>query len=136
VPLKTSTSEKLYLSFVQNFTIQSSLLHGYKVKTQAYRYAIEDEYAHEIIAFHWHPESEHDTVPFAHMHLGHGAAHRLRPELYKIHFRTTRTAFEDVGILLLDYFNVEPMRDDAKQVLNNNLALFNKHKTWPLKENG
>jgi hypothetical protein len=93
-------------------------------------YAIENEYGHEIIAFHWHPESEKKTVSFAHMHLGHGAADRLRQELYKIHFPTTRIAFEDLGLLLLDYFNVEPKREDAREVLNANLELFNKHKTW------
>jgi len=103
---------------------------GYKVETRLYDYALENQYGHEIIAFHWHPESEHETVEFPHLHLGHGAADRLRRELYDVHFPTTRIAFEELRILLLDYFGVEPQRADARDVLTANLALFKKHKTW------
>lgn len=94
-------------------------------------YAVENSFGHEIVAFHWHPETENNNVPFAHMHLGHGAADRLRNELYNIHFPSGRVAFEDLGMLLLDYFNVEPIRDDAREVLKTNLELFKKHRTWP-----
>ena len=127
--LRTKNSEQLHLGFVQHFSIKSHLL-GYKIKTRSYYYSLEDKYGHEIVAFHWHPDSENGDVPFAHMHLGHGAAERLRKELYKIHFPTARISFEEVGILLLDHFEVEPERKDAKDVLNANLELFKKHKTW------
>jgi hypothetical protein len=31
---------------------------------------------------------------------------------------------------LLDHFNIEPERNDARDVLNANLERFKKHKTW------
>ena len=128
--LRTRDSEELHLGFVQHFSITSQFLGGYKITTRYYNYSLENKYGHEIVAFHWHPESETDTVSFAHMHLGHGAAERLRKELYKIHFPTARIAFEEIGLLLLEHFDVESERSDAKEVLNANLELFRKHKTW------
>jgi hypothetical protein len=130
VQLRTRDSKELHLGFVQHFSIRSYLLGGYKITTRLYEYSLENEYGHEIVAFHWHPESENSTVSFAHMHLGHGSADRLRKEMYDIHFPTPRMAFEEIGLLLLDHFNVEPEREDARDVLNANLALFTKHKTW------
>jgi len=64
------------------------------------------------------------------MHLGYGAAERLRRELYDIHFPTSRIAFEEIGILLLDHFDIEPERPDAKDILKANLESFRKNKTW------
>jgi hypothetical protein len=103
VRLRTRDSKDLYLGFVQHFSVSSHFLSRYKVTTRASYYKLEDQYGHEIFAFHWHPEAENDTVPFAHMHLGHGSADRLRDELYGIHFPSSRMAFEEFGILLLDH---------------------------------
>ena len=130
VRLRARDSRELHLVFVQHFSVRSHFLSRYKVTTRAYYYTLENQYGHEIFAFHWHPESENDTVPFAHMHLGHGSADRLRDELYDIHFPTPRIAFEEVGIVLLDHFEVEPERKDAKDVLKANLEVFRKHKSW------
>ncbi len=130
VRIRTRDSEELHLGFVQHFSIKSHFILGFKITTRAYYYSLEDKYGHEIVAFHWHPDSENSDVSFAHMHLGHGAAEKLRKEFYRTHLPTGRLAFEEIAILLLDGFNVETQRPDARNVLNANLELFRKHKTW------
>jgi hypothetical protein len=130
VELLTTHGETLRLSFVQQFSIRKVLFGGYKIRTHSYQYGIENEHGHDILHFHWHPESTVDTVDFPHLHIGYGAADRLRKEFYGIHFPSGRVSFEDVGLILLEHFEVEPERADAKEILAQNKALFEKHKSW------
>lgn len=132
VELLTEKDETLRLSFIQYFTIASGLfsgITGHKVKTHSYYYAIENEYGHEILCFHCHPEGD-NPVMFPHLHLKFGAGDRLRSEFNDIHLRTARTSFEEVGLLLIDEFKVIPARDDAREILLGNWKKFEKYKTW------
>ena len=103
------------------------LLLGYKISTHSYMYAVENESHQEIIAFHWHPESE-VTVPY--LHIGYGAGHQVRPDVRKVHFNTGRVALEQFCQMLIKDFDVVPERKDAGEILAHNLEKFRKHKTW------
>jgi hypothetical protein len=125
-----TTSRDLYLSFLQSYSIHKMLLGNYKVKTLSYMYAIENEFGHEIVAFHWHPESDVETVTFPHLHIGYGAGDRILQSVRDSHFPSARVSFEEVCHLLIDHFDVVPLREDAKDVLAENHKLFVTHKSW------
>jgi hypothetical protein len=126
--LITKSGEVLRLSFIQTFSVgKSPFFRRFKVTTQSYFYALENDAQHEIFAFHWHPESE---TKFPHLHIGHGAGNQIRPEIRNIHFQTARVAFEEFCQILLKEFGVVPERSDAEKVLSHNLDKFKDRKTW------
>jgi hypothetical protein len=130
VDLLTHDGEVLRLSFAQGFSIKKSLLFsGYKITTRSYMYALENESHHEIISYHWHPDTESETTT-PHFHIGYGAGDRLRSDVRKCHFPSGRIAFEQFCHVLIKHFGVMPERDDAIAVLEANLAIFEAHKTW------
>jgi hypothetical protein len=132
VELMTDQEEILYLSFVQHFSIiePAVRLFRYKVKTRAYYYGLENAAHKEILMFHWHPETTPENA-FPHFHIGSGAGD-FRPEIGDIHFPTSRIAFEEFCLLLINEFGVIPERSDAKIVLERNLSQFKKHRSWGL----
>lgn len=84
---------------------------------------MEDQDHKEILAYHWHPETTETQFP--HFHVRQGA-----DWLRSVHLPSGRIAFEEFCQLLIDEIGVTPERKDAKKVLEANLALFKKHKTW------
>jgi hypothetical protein len=64
---------------------------------------------------------------FPHLYT-YQTARPIRPEIRKIHFRTDRFAFEEFCRLLMEEFSVQPKREDATAVLEENLLKV--HKTW------
>jgi hypothetical protein len=126
--LITKRSEVLHLSFSQQFTIQKRPILGWKVCTESYSYAVDDENGQEILAFHWHPIN-HD-IDYPHLHISNGAGRYLREEIRDIHFPTRRIAFEEFALMLIENFEIVPDKDDAVTVLNGTLAKFDKYKTW------
>ena len=85
----------------------------WKVSTTEYFYALDDSGDQEIIAYHWHPDSD---VKFPHLHIGPGAR-AGRVELHKAHIPTGRVALEDLLRMAITEFGVEPHRDDWAEVL-------------------
>lgn len=120
--LLTNEGEILHLAFVQRFTIEPHFPFRYKIQTRAYYYTLEDQDHREILAYHWHPDTS--STQFPHFHLRKGAEY-----LRGVHFPTGRIAFEEFCQMLLDGGGVEPDREDARDVLAQNLAVFRKHKT-------
>jgi hypothetical protein len=132
VELMTVGGEILHLSFVQGFSIIQPLFPKfgrYKVRTRSYIYQLENSNHQEILGFHWHPENTPD-IQYPHMHIYQGAGDNIRQEIRNIHFRTDRFAFEEFCQLLIKEFRVVPDRDDAEEVLSQNLRKFQNYKTW------
>jgi hypothetical protein len=131
-PFKVTTTrgEVLYVSFTQHFHVEKRII-GWKVVTRAYLYGLDDGRHREILAFHWHPEqSAENPTPFPHLHISDAAGAAVRDDIRNIHFRTDRVAFEQLGLMLINDFRVEPERPDAVEVLKRNLKQFVDHRSW------
>lgn len=72
----------------------------FKVRTAAYLYSLRDGNDLELIAFHWHPESEVSTAKAPHIHL---PRHNQPFDITDWHIPTTRTSLEEVVELAIVY---------------------------------
>jgi len=119
----------LKFSFIQHYSILQ--LEGdqpYRVRTAYYAYGLEDLEGDEIFAYHWHPYGI-SPVGYPHLHLKHGA--RIgRPELIRGHLPTGRVSLEDVLTLVIEQFDVKPLRSDWREVLEESADMFRKNRTW------
>jgi hypothetical protein len=79
-----------------------------------YRYQLQAGDAHEILAFHWHPQGQKSNSP--HLHISSGAG-SLIPELQRAHIPTGEVSLEDVLAFVIRDFNVRPHRTDYARVL-------------------
>lgn len=101
----------------------------WKVTTEAYQHALEDEDGREIIAYHWHPERG-SAYNYPHLHIGTGIGASLG-EIHKRHFPTGRVSLEDVLRLVIKEFGAEPARADWEEVLEETQATYEVRRTWP-----
>ena len=84
------------------------------VRTFAYVFRLGDAEDREILAFHWHPGGEGFAAP--HLHIGHAAAERIRPELQKAHIPTGIIVVEDFILLAVREFEI-PAVPDVERIL-------------------
>ena len=130
VPLKGGA--RIAISLFQHFRLVKDERedHGpIRVTTAAYYYVLEDSNGHEILSYHWHPESPRSKHPDPHMHLKHGA-NVGRGELVGSHIPTGRVALEDFLRLLVEAFKVPPRKADWYAVLSRTKQRFNRDKSW------
>ena len=92
----------------------------YKVSTRGYIYEVHDKKG-EVVSFHYHPES---GIDFCHLHL------RGVPQFRGVHFPTGRVAIEEVVLMLIRDFDVRPRRLDYGEVIERNLEIFRRWRTW------
>lgn len=100
----------------------------WKVATDGYAYtlATDEALSHEVVAWHWHPQ----TRPDPHLHIGRGLEEfNVLPG--RAHIPTGRVAFEEVVLFLLKDLGAVPARDDWENVLDDSLQRFRKYRTWP-----
>lgn len=102
----------------------------WKVSTTGYEYSLDDDQGREVLAYHWHPESETSWADFPHLHIEAGAEVG-RKSLIGKHLPTGRVAFEQVLWVAIHELGVKPLRADWEQVLQESLALFHQYRTWP-----
>lgn len=100
----------------------------YKVSTKAYEYKILNDKKQEILAYHWHPQSQ---VKYPHLHIKQVSGSPISV-LQKAHIPTSRIAIEDIVALLLDpnSFGVNPHRNDWETILESGRNKFHTWKTW------
>jgi len=98
------------------------------ISTVAYSYALRESGGHEIPAYHWHPRTA-SSVTFPHLHLGHGAQVG-RPEFDRAHLPTGRVALEDFVHLLIEDFNVPPVRENWEDLLEESRVEFEADRSW------
>lgn len=82
-----------------------------------YRYSIFDRDGHEVLSYHWHPNS-HSHVTTPHLHLGCGVA-SWRLDLSKAHIPTGMVTLEAVLLLTIEELalDIEPLRADWRGIL-------------------
>ncbi len=101
----------------------------FKVSTRAYRYHILTADGTESFLYHWHPDGKSSYVR-PHAHLGRALLLPSAVISHKQHVPTGRIALEHVVQLLLDGYDVVPLRDDASAVLEDTVQRFERWRTW------
>ncbi|MCX6020171.1 MAG: hypothetical protein NTZ05_00270 [Chloroflexi bacterium] len=97
----------------------------WRVQTAAYDYSLRDLENREIVAYHWHPNSQSDTE-YPHLHVFDG-------ELAHAHLPTGRVALEDVVRLAIERFRVPPKvgaKEDWRAVLTGSQRRFEVWRSW------
>ena len=97
----------------------------WKITTTAYGYALDDRDGREVLAYHWQPALR---PPYPHLHLGGGAG--VNALVQRKHLPTGRDAREAVVRLLVEEFEVPPLRRDWRSVLRRGEQRFTAWRTW------
>ena len=128
LPLKQRAGGHIYFSAGQYFQfIPDDRFEGeWKVRTDgyAYRVTLTDDPSSELISWHWHPDSR----PGTHLHVI--AAHAQYGAIDKMHIPTGRVALEEVVLFLIEDLDVEPRREDWRDVLASSYERFRTYSTW------
>jgi hypothetical protein len=101
-----------------------------KVSTVGYAYTLAEAARPEVtlLAYHWHPHGRsQNTSP--HLHI-YQCAEIRRPDGRVAHFPTGRIALEEVLRLVIQEFNVRPLREDWEAIINSTQTAFEKWRTW------
>lgn len=81
----------------------------------SYFHTLRDLEGREILAYHWHPDSR-SPITFPHLHLGAGS--RVgREELQKAHVPSGPVELEDLLLMAIREFGVQPRREDWREIL-------------------
>ena len=146
-PVRLAGGGRLSLRIEQYYRVRPEGAQGlWKVETAAYLYTFYDAEIHEILAYHWHPQTRTGTS-FPHLHLSYGlvradlleraglsqAHNGLRPDFVGAHLPTRRIALEDVLQTAIEQLGVEPRRvyrRDWDTMLQKTRALFKEDRTW------
>jgi hypothetical protein len=122
----------LVFDFSQYFRIVwNSEISSYSVKTVSYTYEVEDETTHhELLAFHWEPESPHSTLKIPHLHLGFVLAEKTLPFNNKAHIPSGRVPLEDVVSFLISDLKVSSLHSNWESLLSGTRELFMGRKAW------
>lgn len=124
--------QRIAITVVQSYRVgqeDDEKRSSWRVHTASYAYGLhrlEDE--RQVLAYHWHPDDTPD-VPFPHLHIGSGAGD-LRARFSKYHLPTGRVTVEDVVLLAVREFGVEPLRRDWERVLRESRRTFEQRRTW------
>jgi hypothetical protein len=98
----------------------------WKVSTAAYFYALHDEKQREMLAFHWHPDTEGQKIPHLHLY----AASNIATLLAKVHLPTGRITLEQFLRFLIVELDVKPIRNDWERVLAGTERRHLQYRTW------
>lgn len=88
---------------------------GWVVRTTSYFYAIGQQRAGELFAYHWHPRGR-GTVVHPHVHVNADARGDFG-WVGKIHLPTGPVALRQVILLAIEELGVMPLRDDWRAVV-------------------
>jgi len=110
-------SARVMLRAAQWYEITTTALPSRRfiVELTGYFYTLLDHNLREMVAFHWHPTANsHVRTP--HLHLGPGSQVG-RAELQRSHLPTGFVELQQVLRLLIEEFDVTPLRDDWGAIL-------------------
>jgi hypothetical protein len=115
----------LFMRFDAVVSQQPGSERGYIVHPAAYSYRILDRDRNEILAYHWHPSGA-SRVAHPHLHL----SNRVSPidvgrgqeplALADLHIATGPIDFATIVRMLIEEFDVQPLREDWRDVLREN----------------
>lgn len=99
----------------------------FKVSTAGYLYAFVDRDGRELIAFHWHPESN-SPHRYPHIHL---PQHTIPFDVSALHFPSPRISFEYVVQMAIEKFGARVRNGaDYEGVLRRTSEAFERYRTW------
>lgn len=123
--------EPLYLSITQTYQVVEAGDRAFKARSTSYSYGLlakQNNNFHELLEFHWHPEST-PKLRWPHLHV---IANSQVGDLSRVHFPTGRLSIEDFIRLAIRDFQVKPRipHDDWKKILTKNKAAFCQGASW------
>lgn len=126
--LRRIEREELFFRAVQRFTIvpdereEGSL----KVRTQEYVYWLhrEEHGTYGLLNWHWHPPERERP----HIHVS--ASLDGLGDIEDLHLPTGRVSFEEIVRFLIEEVEVEAIRDDWRETLDEVEQRFRTYRTW------
>jgi hypothetical protein len=107
----------------------------WRVTTRMYQYRLLDHDERELLVYHWQPGEDFQGPNHPHVHVS--AALRAKTsatsdrsiDLDNKHLATGRVSLEAVIRMLIDEFDIEPQRDDWREILDRTEAVFREEAT-------
>lgn len=100
----------------------------WRVTTRSYMFHVERESREEVLAYHWHPTTS--AIDSPHLHLGRSQLAYGGVFTAKSHLPTDRISLEEVVRYCITELEVEPQRNDWKEVLDDAEVRFKLHRSW------
>lgn len=121
-------NKRLYMTVKMQYRVTKAegVKGPWKVSTAAYFYALHDAEQRELIAFHWHPETEGQKDPHLHFY----GASNVAAFLEKVHLPTGRISLEQFLRFLIVELKVKPLRNDWEPVLRRTEGPYVQHRSW------
>lgn len=106
----------------------------FKVRTVQYWYLLETKQGHELLAFHWTPETEQSAQRrYPHLHLGSAMlasdAPLLPGRFNQMHIPTNRVSLESVIRFAVEELGVRALRPDWLDILERTEGAFVRWRT-------
>jgi hypothetical protein len=135
----------LYLKVAHSFPIRhlpdDAIRGPYKVSSSFYQYIILDYGGNEVLTYDWHPTGKGANLA-PHLHASAAGSIYLverdgsarlgrRTHFGSFHLPTGRVLLEDINHLLIDEFQVDPLRADWRAILDDNREAVKRGRTWP-----
>jgi hypothetical protein len=137
--LKAEGHERVTLHATQRFVVVDDPKYPgeFKTSTRQYIYRVSGKAQREpVLSWHWHPSnSPGKREPHAHVASQEWTAWGRGP-IEKLHIPTERTAFESIVLFLIEDLNVQPARDDWRDILDESLRAFRRFRSWPSATHG
>lgn len=107
---------RLTLSVGEQYQVVEDDDGGWRIRTTAYFYAIGQQRAGELFAYHWHPRGRGRMV-HPHLHVSADARGDVG-WIGKLHLPTARVELADVILLAIEELAALPVREDWAAVLD------------------
>lgn len=102
----------------------------WKVSSTSYSYAFRNRNDQEILSFHWHP-GERTRIAWPHVHVGSPLLRPTSPLDSRDHIPTGRVSVEEVLRFAFDDLDIDPLKDDWRDIFDRTQAAFEEWRTWP-----
>lgn len=138
-PVNTVAGGQQFIAATHVFTVGPDSEHGgYKVSSREYFYKLSDnpdenEHDKGAFSYHWHPNGY--PIQYPHLHvtvtsqLGY---HGLEAKINRAHYPTSRVCVEDFVRLLIEGYDIKPIRHRAEwgRILKKNKGAFHRSASW------
>lgn len=140
-PITSRNGSRFYMSVAQLFMVEECDDGMFKVHTREYSYVFSDSpvYSHHgLVSYHWHPDEYALRDPHLHLKITPETGYpEIERKIGKAHYPTSRICLEDFVLLLIKYYDIEPVMGRGRwgPILKRNKKAFAKGATWGVAHN-
>ncbi len=133
-PVTAKNGSRFFIQINQTFTIIPTEEEMFKAHSREYSYIFSNDATPSgIIAYHWHPHESNLHDPHLHIHITQNLGYpEIERRISRAHFPTSRVCIEDFVLLLIKYYDIQPILDGGKwsRILRKNKKAFSNQATW------